>query len=132
MRAWICLTAVALAACTGPYEPAPLTAKQTTKLDKALAGLTPGKPVACISQFPSKALTVISNDVVLYKVSSRLTYRNDLIGGCSGLTSGDALVTVSSNTQLCRGDIARTANLMVGFQTGSCALGDFVPYRKPG
>ncbi|MET0372238.1 MAG: hypothetical protein ABW039_12790 [Sphingobium sp.] len=132
MRALICLTPLLLASCAGAYEPAPLTAKQAGKLDKALAGLTPGTKVACISRFPSTDLTVISGNVLLYRVSRKLVYRNDLIGSCTGLTRGDALVTRSWGSDICRGDIAHSADLSIGMPTGSCALGDFTPYRKPG
>lgn len=130
--AWMCLTPLALAACAGGYEPTPLTVKQATKLDTALVGLTPGEPVACISRFPGTDMTVISNNVLLYRVSRKLVYRNDLIGGCNGLTRGDTLVTVSNGSQLCRGDMARSADLAIGIPTGACALGSFTPYRKPG
>jgi hypothetical protein len=133
MRGWICLAPLAFAlttACTGSYQPEPLTARQADKLDKALAGMTPGKPVDCISSFPSSNLTVISGSVLLYRVSGRLIYRNDLIGGCPGLNRGDTLITKSFGSQLCRGDIARSADLNVGIPTGACALGSFTPYRK--
>jgi hypothetical protein len=44
--------------------------------------------------------------------------------------NGDALVTRQFGSQMCRGDIARSADLVAGFQTGSCALGEFIPYRR--
>lgn len=131
MRAWIGLVPLLLAACTGSYQPEPLTAKQVTKLEKALAGMTAGEPVSCISQLPRTTMTVISDNVLLYRVSSRLIYRNDLIGSCNGLVRGNALITQSVGSQLCRGDMARSADLVAGFPTGACALGSFTPYRKP-
>lgn len=132
MRAWICLTPLMLAACTGSYTPTPLTDKQAATLDKALAGKVAGEKVSCINREPQTNLTVISNNVLLYRVSRRLIYKNELIGSCNGLTYGDTMITRSFGSQLCRGDIATSANLMTGMTTGSCALGDFVPYRAPG
>jgi len=132
MRAWICLTPLLLAACAGAYEPEPLTAKQADRLEKTIAGLVPGEKVSCISQIPRADLTVISNNTLIYRVNRGLVYRNDLIGACNGLTRGDTLITTSTGSQLCRGDIARSADLVNGMQTGACALGDFTPYRKPG
>jgi hypothetical protein len=132
MRAWICLTPVMLAACAGSYTPTPLTDKQAATLDKALAGKVAGEKVSCINREPQTNLTVISNNVLLYRVSRRLIYKNELIGSCNGLTSGDTMITRSFGSQLCRGDIATSANLVTGMTTGSCALGDFVPYRAPG
>ena len=69
--------------------------------------------------------------MVLYRVSRKLVYKNDLIGSCSGLASGDTLIVRSYSAQMCRGDFATTANLQTGIQTGACALGDFTPYRVP-
>ncbi|BBD99237.1 hypothetical protein SAMIE_1027380 [Sphingobium amiense] len=132
MRAWTMLAApMILAACTGSYEPRPLTDKQASELDKALAGKVPGEKMSCINREPSTNLQVISNNVVLYRVSRKLVYKNELIGSCSGLASGDTLILRSYTSQMCRGDFATTANLMTGMQTGACALGDFIPYRAP-
>lgn len=132
MRRMFLLAPALLCACaTTPEAPAKLTEKQTATLEKELAGKVPGEKVSCISQVPRTDLKVISNDVLLYRVSSRLVYKNELLGTCSGLTRGDTLITKSFGSQLCRGDIARTADLTIGIPTGSCALGDFVPYRTP-
>ncbi|MEC3950846.1 hypothetical protein [Sphingobium sp. HWE2-09] len=120
-----------LAACTGSYEPRPLTDKQTAKLDRALAGKVAGEKTSCINREPQTNLTVISNNVLLYRVSRTLVYKNELIGSCSGLTAGDTLITRSFGSQMCKGDMATTANLQNGITTGACALGDFVPYRTP-
>ena len=132
MRAWICLTPLLLAGCTGSYEPKPLTDKQVATLDKALAGKVAGKKVSCINRESQTSLTVVSNGVLLYRVSRKLIYRNDLIGSCNGLTYGDTMIVRSYGSQLCRGDFTTSANLMTGVTTGACALGDFVPYRAPG
>lgn len=131
MRIWTFMTPLLLAGCAGAYHPEPLTQKQAATLEKSLAGLTPGDNVSCISRFPSSSLTVISGNLLLYRVSGGLIYRNDLIGSCPGLVSGDTLITQSFGSQLCRGDIVRSADLTVGIPTGACALGDFIPYRKP-
>lgn len=126
------LAPLMLAGCSGSYTPAPLTPKQTSELDKALAGKVQGEKTSCINQIPRTDMRVISNSVILYRVSRKLVYRNDLIGQCSGLTRGDALIVRSFGSQYCRGDIAQTANLTAGTLSGSCALGDFTPYRTPG
>lgn len=130
MRAWICLLPLAVAGCAGSYEPQPLTEKQAMRLEKAVAGMTPGEKVSCISRSPTNSMTVISGNVVLYRASSRLIYRNDLIGSCNGLTRGDTMIVRSYTAQSCRGDLVTSADLGSGVVTGSCALGDFTPYRK--
>ncbi|WP_088184133.1 hypothetical protein [Sphingobium sp. Z007] len=131
MRVWIGMAPLLLAACTGSYEPTPLTDKQAAKLDKALAGKVAGEKVSCINREPQSNLTVISNNVLLYRVSRKLVYKNELIGSCSGLTYGDTMIVRSYGSQMCRGDFTTTANLQTGITTGACALGDFIPYRTP-
>lgn len=131
MRAAIYLATLLLAGCTGSYTPTPLTQKQADKLETALVGKVPGEKLACINRDPQTNLTVISGNVLLYRVSKRLVYRNDLIGECRGLTRGDTLILRSWGSQMCRGDLATSADLTVGITTGSCALGDFTPYRAP-
>ena len=59
-----------------------------------------------------------------------LIYRNDTIGSCRGVGRGEALIIRQTSSQMCAGDIARTADLVAGFETGSCALGPFIPYRR--
>lgn len=131
MRAWMGMAPLLLAACTGSYEPTPLTDKQAIKLDKALAGKVAGEKISCINRVPQTSLTVVSNSVLLYRVNRKLVYRNDLIGSCNGLTYGDTMIVRSYGSQMCRGDFTTTANLQTGITTGACALGDFIPYRAP-
>ena len=131
MRAWICLAPLALAACAGSYQPQPLTEKQAAKLDKALAGLVPGEKLSCVNREPQSNFTVISGNTLLYRVSRKLVYKNELIGSCSGLARGDTMIVRTWGSQYCRGDITTSADLVSGITTGSCALGDFIPYRAP-
>ncbi|MBB3981177.1 hypothetical protein GGR44_000808 [Sphingobium fontiphilum] len=132
MRGWMLLAlALPLSACTGSYEPAPLTEKQLVRLEKELAGKQAGEKTSCISRFPSTNLRVISDNVLIYRVSSKLVYRNDLIGSCTGISRGDTLVVRSFSSQYCRGDIARAVDMTTQIVGGSCALGDFTAYRTP-
>lgn len=132
MRASICLIPLMLAACAGGSEPPRLTEKQAARLEAALEGKVAGEPVNCVSRYPGSSLTAVSESVLLYRVSGRLIYRNDLIGSCTGLGRGDTLIIKPTGSQYCRGDIARSADLVTGSITGGCALGSFTPYRTPG
>ncbi|GLV23838.1 hypothetical protein [Sphingobium sp. Cam5-1] len=132
MRASICLVPLMLAACAGGSEPPRLTEKQAARLEAALEGKVAGEPVSCVSRYPGASLTAVSESVLLYRVSGRLIYRNDLIGSCTGLGRGDTLIIKPTGSQYCRGDIARSADLVTGSVTGGCALGSFTPYRTPG
>src|SRR3546814_4889243 len=87
-----------------------LTAKQQATLTKALEGKVAGKPQSCMSMIPRADLQVISDDVLLYKIG-RTVYVNRMMGNCSGLTNGRTLVSNVWGSQVCRGDIARVADL---------------------
>ena len=135
MRAMMIALPILLGACAtagmAKDNDPELSEKQKAALDSALAGRVAGKPQSCISLTQRANLQVISDDVLLYK-AGRTIYYNRVIGRCSGLSFGRTLVTNVFGGQLCRGDIARVADLQAGMLTGSCALGDFVPYRPTG
>jgi hypothetical protein len=124
----------ALAACAQtPAETAAAlkaTAATQMALDKELAGLVPGKPMSCISQFGSLQVKGYGSTIV-YRASDNLKYRSDTAGGCGRVGNGDVLVTRSYSGQLCAGDIAQTIDPVARFPTGSCSFAQFVPYRKP-
>lgn len=128
----LALPLLLLAGCAGGEQgPPKLTEKQTLKLERELEGKTPGDKVSCVYRRGSNSLTAISDEVLIYRDSSRLVYKNELIGRCSGLTSGDTLVIRTYGSQYCKGDIGYVVDLNSGIQRGSCALGDFTPYRSP-
>ncbi|MET0239815.1 MAG: hypothetical protein ABW184_07950 [Sphingobium sp.] len=122
---------LALGGCAAVEDrPAQLTPKQAAEIDKALDGKVAGKPVTCVSRVIGQdGLRAASDDVLLYKVNRNLTYRNDLMGACNGISRGDTLVLQPTNDQYCRGDIAFVVDLNSGMRGPSCVLGDFVPYR---
>lgn len=129
------LTTVAgttLAGCAAtPREQAAMAERNeraAARLDQRLAGYTPGKPVSCLPISTSRRSDYFG-DTIIYEVSGNLIYRTDTSGGCA-LDRDDILVTSTPIGSLCRGDIARTVDRATRFPSGSCALGEFVPYRK--
>ena len=109
-------------------QPPQLTAKQQAKLDRLLKGRVAGEPVSCISQTQIRDFTAVSDDVLVYDTGGTV-YVNRPYGGCPGVTR-DTLITRTPSTQLCSGDIATVQDLQIPMSNGSCAFGDFVPYRK--
>ncbi|MBB5714995.1 hypothetical protein [Sphingomonas aerophila] len=110
-------------------------AQQATadSLQRRLAGLTPGPPQACLplNILPSSGVqTKGYGSTILYVVGRDLIYRNDTTGGCERIAQSDILVTRQLQGRACRGDIATTVDPASRMQTGSCAFGDFVPYRR--
>src|SRR3546814_1570261 len=68
MRPWIlgsglCLAPLLLAGCSGAHEPPRLTEKQTSELERALAGKVPGEKTSCVNRESQSNLTAISNSV---------------------------------------------------------------------
>jgi hypothetical protein len=137
MRTALPLAALALVAagCAAtPRDRERAAAEQASteqRLAAEFAGLTPGEPVDCLPITRTQNYSVKGyDDVLVYRVSSKLKYRNDAGPGCSGVgRNDDVLVTVSPTGRLCRGDMARTVGRGSRINTGGCALGAFVPYR---
>ncbi len=126
------LIAATLAGCaSGP----PSVAQQrridseAARLDKALAGKTAGKPVSCINLRDAHGPESFGDGTLVFYASRKLVYRNDTRGTCRDIGKHRALITRPFGSQLCRGDIAQSADLSAGFVAESCVLGDFVPYR---
>ena len=110
--------------------PVPLTEKQSAMLMKELNGKIAGKPVNCISDYNANNLIRVSDNILLYRVSGRLVYQNNLRSTCSGLArDNDIIVSEQFGGQKCRGDIIRLVDRTSGMTGGVCSLGEFVPYR---
>jgi len=126
----IALIASALAACSTAPEPMTRSAEAEAQLGKLLAGKTAGAPVSCLQTWRSGNMVVIDDNTVVFRDSPRRVYRNDFRGGsCNRLGSGHyALLTKTTGTSLCSGDIAQVLDVSSGITVGSCVLGDFVPY----
>lgn len=123
--ALVATSAIAIAEKTAYNE------RSAQKLAKALAGRSPGNPVACISNNRGSEMQVIDDNTILFHESGTV-YVQKPKGGCHGLGSGfSTLVTrLHSSTRLCNGQIGELVDRVSGFNTGSCVFGDFVPYRK--
>ncbi|MEZ0495300.1 hypothetical protein [Sphingomonas sp. IW22] len=128
----IIAAAALLAGCTATAEQqaarADRDAENAAELREALAGFTAGDPQSCLPPTATRRTQYYGN-TILYEVSGRLLYRTDTTGGCN-LERDDILITQTPIGRLCRGDIARTVDRASQFQTGSCAMGEFTPYRK--
>ncbi len=136
MRVLAAILALTLAGCTTSLREAERSANAAAAAQDALAGelagLVPGQPSACLPQPGRVQLSSRGfGSTIVYEVSRDLKYRNDTTGGCEGVGRGDILVTSTPTGRVCRGAIARTVDRGSAFHTGSCALGDFVPYRRP-
>ncbi len=122
------LLALAATASAKEAQAPKLDEREAKDLAAALDGKVAGKPVPCVSSFRGDNLHAIGDHTLIYRVSKKVTYRNDLQGTCHGLRFGDTLVLKVFGDQYCRGDIAHVVHFPTGTLSGTCALGDFVPY----
>lgn len=137
--ATLMITAVAplaLAACAaGPMRSAnadALSPEQLALLERNLGGKVAGQPVSCIPGGNQNQTIRVSDDILLYRVSGNLVYRNELRGGCPGLArDDDIIVSRVHGSGPCRGDIIHLVDRSSGLSGPSCVLGEFVPYRTP-
>jgi hypothetical protein len=108
-----------------------LTPDQLALLDRNLGGKDAGEPVSCLPAGGRDFQTIrVSDDILLFRQSGRVVYRNDLRGSCPGLArDNDIMVFRVHGTSSCRGDIFSLADRSSGIRGPSCVLGDFVPYR---
>jgi hypothetical protein len=124
------IISAAAATCASSAISEPRTPKAEVALAKALAGKVAGAPVHCLPPQRTSGMTIIDDNTILFRRSSKLVYRNDPPGGCHPLSQGRfALVTRTTGSSLCRGDIAQVVDTVSRIPAGSCVLGDFVPYR---
>lgn len=125
--------AILLAGC-GEVDSTPkaLTEKQAKVLDKQLAGKVAEAPVDCINNDHATNLVRVSDDILLYRTSGRLVYKNQLKGSCPGLArDSDIVVTETFGSKYCKGDLVRLVDRTSGIPGPTCLLGEFTPYRKP-
>lgn len=107
-----------------------LTPAQLALLDANLGGKVAGEPVSCIRSVPTAQTIRVSDNILLYRLSGNLVYKNDLRSSCPGLArDDDIIITRVTNSGPCRGDIIHLVDRISGIQGPSCALGDFTPYR---
>jgi hypothetical protein len=97
--------------------------------DKILAGRTPGKPVSCIQQNFVDDSRIFDNGSILYKMKGGPDYLNTP-HECTALRSDRGIVTKTTGTSLCSGDLIDVVDFTSHFDYGACPLGEFVPYPR--
>lgn len=127
----LALLVAPLTGCAGNGADQPLSAESQAGLDKALAGRVAGPATSCIPITYRSLNTKAYGRTLLYQQASGTIFRNDTAGGCENAGRGDILVQVEQEGRPCSGDIIRTVDQTSHIQTGSCALGQFIPYEKP-
>ncbi|MBY0583597.1 MAG: hypothetical protein K2P68_11850 [Sphingomonas sp.] len=99
----------------------------TGDLEQALAGRAPGAPVRCINNASAAVPQIIDRSTLIYRSGVHL-WRNTLPSACPSLAKNAILIVDLYGTQLCRNDRFRTITPNAIIASGTCRLGDFVPY----
>lgn len=135
MRILALTLAIATSACVdarAPESRIAAEAREAARLDADLAGYARGAPRRCLPRDADRGVESYGERTLVFRVSSTLVYRNDVrSGSCPRIGNSRALITTRfGGSRLCNGDRASSADLVAGFETGFCILGDFVPYRR--
>jgi len=129
-RTALLLIAAAGSACAASAMTEPRTAKAEKTLLTELQGKVAGAPVSCLPPFRTNDMIVVDDNTVLFREGRNKVYRNDPPGGCAPMGNvGYTLVTRSTSSRMCRGEIVQVTDLRSGVVAGSCSLGDFIPYQ---
>lgn len=100
------------------------------RLDKALQGYEQSGPAQSCVNHRDLGGNKSVGDAILFSGNSGRVYVNRPAGGCANINLGRSLVTRTTSSQLCRGDIATVVDPVSGASYGGCGLGEFVPYKR--
>ncbi len=133
MRLLLLTMALGLAGCAETPRQAEARLKAETRtnagLDRELAGLVAGPPQMCLNAQDRREMNGYGEMLVFHGAGG--TRYVTQTTGCRDVGTNNILVTRTTGTQLCRGDIATTVDQTSRVQTGACSFGDFIPYRRP-
>jgi hypothetical protein len=112
-------------ASQGPAE------RAQARAQRILDGRTAEPAGSCVHQRLLHGNQSLADGGILFgRDGDRLVYVNHPGGGCPDLGGGRFLVTRTPGARLCAGDIATVRESGGNMAVGSCALGEFTPYRR--
>ena len=132
MKTIALLLGIGLLGACADQPPAEMTASDQTKLQAALANYEQsGPPTSCVPLRDLRGNKSVGEGAIIFEgtTSARL-WVNRPSGGCPTLDFGRTLVTHTTTTQLCSGDIATVIDPVAHITYGGCGLGEFTPYRR--
>ena len=119
-----------LAGCAATESPE-VSAAPDRRLIAELDGYEPAGPaVNCVRMPDLQGNRSVGRDAIVFSGSGNRKWLNRTRGSCPSLEFGRALRLRTTSTQLCSGEIASVFDPSTGVEYGSCALGDFTPYRR--
>jgi hypothetical protein len=107
------------------------TERARARAARIMEGRAALDPIVCVGQRQLRGNQSLDEGRILFGgVSDRTVYVNSPPAGCPSLDNGRILITHTTGSQLCRGDIVTVRDPSGGPEVGSCGLGDFTPYRR--
>jgi hypothetical protein len=130
MKKLLLLSCAMLAGACAMNDPVDDGPEAETRLAAELKGYrADGPPKSCVSLRELHGNRSVGEGVIVFDAAGR-KWVNRPPAGCPSLNFGRSLLVKTSTSQLCRGDIATVIEPSWGGEFGSCALGDFEPYRR--
>lgn len=123
----------ALGACSMAPPPAP-NYQAEQHLAQWLNGLVPaGPPQDCLQNYNQQEMTIIDASTIAFRSGTGHVWVQKTQSPCTPLGGPGpyALVTRSTMSELCRGDIAEVVDTVSHMNVGSCVMGQFLPYARP-
>jgi hypothetical protein len=90
----------------------------------------PAGPKSCVALNRVGEQRIVGDSTIYFKEGATW-YRNDIPGGCPGLTPRRSFSSRTPSTRLCSGDIITVFDPMVSIPYASCGLGEFTPVAGP-
>jgi hypothetical protein len=124
-----------LAGCAGSAQQTAMARQQAqARLSGLIAGKVAGAPRSCLPSYRADDMIVIDDNVIAFRDGPNRVWLTKPNGACSLLSSpGYALVTRNfGGLGLCSGDIGQVLDTTSRMTVGSCVMGEFTPYERPG
>lgn len=126
------LVIAALSACTTAAAPPQANLRGQRTLAQWLAGTVAGRPQNCLPNWRQRDMLVADDSTIAFRESPGHIWVERTRSPCDMLSGPGpyALVTRTTSSSLCSGDIGEVVDTMSGTTVGSCSMGEFVPYTR--
>lgn len=127
----VMVTALAVAGCVNERALERMDVRTDAVLAEELRDYAVAGPaVSCVSQRALRGNRSAGEGAIVFGGNGDLVYVNRPPAGCPDMNRGRTLVTQTTSTRLCAGDIVSVVDPVSGFGFGACGLGEFTPYRR--
>ncbi len=100
-------------------------------LAQVLEGRRAERPRSCVSSRELGGNEGFGENVILFRgQTNSVVFVNRPTAGCPEIGPGRAIRVRTPSAQICSGEIIDVFDPVAGFDFGSCALGEFTPYRR--